>query len=112
MWFKSKATEKDRQCYFSRGKLGDNGRGAVYVYSKNGKALYVGESGRHIKRRMHDKTSPHKEKKWWNEWNQVAYLNIENRTDRLTLELLLILSLHPEHNIKPEARKIDDMFKS
>jgi hypothetical protein len=111
-WFASKATEKDRKTYFARGKLGDSGIGAVYVYSKNEEALYVGQSGRHIKRRMHDQTSPHKKKKWWKEWDKVAFLNIKNRTDRLTLELLLILSLQPKYNVKPEARKISEMYKT
>ena len=110
-WFLLDSTLKDREAYFAKGKLGDIGTGAVYVYfDKNKTPLYVGEAGRPIKRRMHDQTSPHKNKDWWKSWTTVRFLQIPNQTDRLTLELLLILSLNPSFNSKPGPRMFADMF--
>ena len=111
-WFSENATVKNRDEYFQRGKLGDTGIGAVYVYCQNEKAVYVGEASRPIKRRMHDQTSPHKKKPWWDSWDKVQFVNMANQTDRLTLELHLILGLQPTENIKPCARNIDEMFKT
>jgi hypothetical protein len=111
-WFLENATEKSRDVYFQNGKLDDSGIGAVYVYYQSGIAVYVGEASRPIKRRMHDQTSPHKKKPWWKSWDTVKFVNIANQTDRLTLELLLILGLEPTANIKPQSRKIDEMFKT
>jgi len=112
-FFWSKTSEKDRAAFFARGKLGDDGTGAVYAYfDEVGNALYVGEAGRPIKRRMHDQTSPHKEKLWWETWKTVRFLQVRDRTDRLTLELLLILALKPEFNSKPGARTFATMFEN
>lgn len=109
--FFDKAKLKTRKQYFAKGKLGDDGNGAVYAYfDRNGQALYVGEAGRPIKRRMHDQTSPHKEAKWWRSWESIRFLQVHDRTDRLALELLLILALRPTHNSKPGPRDISQMF--
>lgn len=102
---------KSREDYFSKGKLGDNGKGAVYVYfAASGEALYVGEASRPIKRQMHDQTSPHTTTAWWAAWGNVRFLQVNNRTDRLTLELLLILALKPVFDSKPGAREFGGMF--
>ncbi len=112
-WFLSTAILKERKDYVARGKLGDDGSGAVYVYfDKSGAALYVGEAGRPIKRRMHDQEAPHKKTKWWISWKNVRFLQVRNRTDRLVLELLLILAFMPRFNLKPGARELDAMFKN
>ncbi|MDP9686549.1 UNVERIFIED_ORG: hypothetical protein J2W82_000197 [Pseudomonas mohnii] len=104
---------KSRETYFERGKLGDNGKGAVYAYfNEDGKALYVGQAGRHIKLRQHDQTSPHKSKPWWETWVAVRFMPISNETDRITLEYLLIIALKPPYNSKPGPREIEAMFTS
>ena len=110
LWFENNCTAKSREIYFEKGKLTDKGTGAVYVYLKKGVAVYVGESSRPIKRRMHDKTSPHKKKPWWKTWDTVKFINLKDRTDRMTLELHLVLGLKPKENIKPASREIDKMF--
>ena len=111
-WFWSKSTEKTRTEYFAKGKLGDDGSGAVYIYlADNQSALYIGEAGRPIKKRMHDKESPHKCAGWWKRWKTVRFVQMRNRTDRLTLELLLILACKPLHNRKPGPRDYDEMFQ-
>lgn len=110
-WFTSAAFSKEREDFFAKGKLGDKGTGAVYAYyDANGNALYVGEASRPIKRRMHDQTSPHKTAQWWKSWTTVRFLQIQNRTDRIALELLLIFSLKPKFNSKPCSREFILMF--
>jgi hypothetical protein len=94
-------------------KLGDSGKGAVYAYfDKHQGTLYVGQAGRPIKRRMHDELSKHKLAKWWKSWETVRFVQLEDRTDRLTLELLLVLALKPKYNSKPGAREISKMFRA
>lgn len=111
--FYSNTEPKDRKTYFERGKLGDNGKGAVYAYfSEDGKALYVGQAGRRIKLRQHDETSPHKRKPWWEIWKTVRFIQISNETDRLAFECLLIIALKPPYNSKPGPREIQAMFCS
>ena len=62
-WFIQNSSGIDRTVFFERNGLGDNGTGAVYVYfDKEGTCLYVGQTGRRVKARLHDKTSPHKDK--------------------------------------------------
>ena len=110
-WFIDNAKKSGRSKYFERGKMGDDGTGAVYAYfSTDGKALYVGESSRYIKRRMHDQKSPQKYAEWWKSWSTVRFIQVKNRTDRITLELLLILSLQPMFNKKPGKRLFSKMF--
>jgi hypothetical protein len=110
-WFCAATSPQGRETYLAKGKLGDDGSGAVYVYfDENNVALYVGEAGRPIKKRMHDQTSPHTTTEWWDSWTSVRFLQIQDRTDRLTLELLLILAMKPKHNSKPGPREFDSMF--
>jgi hypothetical protein len=93
-----------------KGKLDDSGKGSVYVYYRNKTALYVGQTGRKVKSRLHDKTSPHKKAKWWKIWNNMRFMNLEKQEDRLVLEFLLILAYEPTHNKKPKALKISNLF--
>ncbi len=110
-WFCSDAFSKGHEDFLAKGKLGDNGTGAVYAYFDASRAaLYIGETSRPIKRRMHDKTSPHKNTEWWKKWTTVRFLQVQNQTDRLTLELLLILALKPKFNSKPGPREFATMF--
>ena len=112
-WFVAETTAKTFSEYMSKGTLGDAGKGAVYVYfDQDQNALYVGETGRAIKRRMHDKTSPHKGSRWWKKWTHVRLLPMPNRTDRLAMELLLVLALQPPYNTKPGARLASSLFSS
>jgi len=111
-WFIESSIKKSREDYESRGKLGDNGEGAVYAYiGRNNKIIYIGETSRNIKARQHDQKSPHKKQKWWKDWSEIRFLEVCDRTDRITLELLLILYLNPRENTKPGYRKISNMFK-
>ncbi|WP_114070887.1 GIY-YIG nuclease family protein [uncultured Comamonas sp.] len=112
-FFMSKTFVHDRSVFFARGKLGDDGSGAVYAYyDEHGKALYVGQSGRTIKSRMHDQTSPHKKTLWWETWKTMRFVQVRDCTDRLTLELLLILALQPAFNTKPGPRMLATMFEN
>ena len=109
--FLSSAKVGSRPLYFAKGQLGDSGQGAVYAYfAANESALYVGETKRRIKQRMHDQTSPHKDALWWNSWTTVRFLQVSDRTDRLALELLLILALKPAFNSKPGPREFAVML--
>ncbi len=111
-WFKSRATVRTRYQWEAKGQLGDQGNGSVYAFfDAQGHAVYVGETGRSIKSRQHDQTSPHKYARWWGRWTKVWFVALPNRTDRLTLELLLVLRLSPEFNVKPGRRKIKAMFE-
>lgn len=110
-WFLISTSPKSRIDFFAKRKIGDDGSGAVYAYfDKENEALYVGETSRPIKSRMHDQTSPHKSTVWWESWESVRFLQMKNRTDRLILELLLIIELQPKHNFKPGPRNFSDMF--
>ena len=48
---------------------------------------------------------------WWKSWKTVRFLQVQNETDRLTLELHLILALKPPHNSKPGSREFGSMFE-
>lgn len=110
-WFLSASVARSREDFDARGRLGDDGTGAVYAYfDKKGDAVYVGETSRPIKRRMHDRSSPHKEAEWWGSWSNVHFVQLQDRTDRLALELLLVLSLRPKFNSKPGPRPLAAMF--
>ena len=110
-WFdKTSCPAKGRKEFET--KLGDNGSGAVYAYyGKDGKALYVGQTGRKIKARQHDQTSPHKKKVWWKNWETMRFVQMSDETDRLILEFHLIMGLQPSENRKPKAKTIDELFK-
>jgi hypothetical protein len=94
-------------------KLKDSKKGSVYVYfDANLNALYVGETGGGIKARSNFITSKHRNATWWKRWKHIYFLPCSDRTDRLTLELLLILSYQPKGNTKPGPRLIKKMFPS
>lgn len=111
-WFFEASIIKTRAEYKARGGPGDEKTGAVYVYIGQGKEiLYVGQTGRGIKERANYLTARHNTAEWWDEWEHIRFLPLTDETDRLTLELLLILELKPRENKKPKYRKISDMFK-
>jgi len=111
--FMSSTAEKTRAEYFARGKLGDQGKGAVYVYSdKKGVALYVGQTSRQVKRRMHDQLAAHKLSIWWNDWDSMRFLPLANEADRFVLEALLIVSMKPRFNRRPSAESVSSLFAS
>lgn len=109
-WFEDRTVVIDKKTFNLRDKMDDNGSGAVYVYYKNDQAVYVGETRRRVKARKHDQTSPHKDKSWWNEWTHMRFCQISDLTDRLYLELLLIVAYNPIVNKKPAAKEISDFL--
>jgi hypothetical protein len=110
-WFEERTEKKSRELFKKKGKLGDNGTGAVYVYLDNkGRAFYVGQTSRKVKARMHDQTSPHKMQQWWPRWTHIRFIQLTDDMDRLTLEFLLILAYAPKYNYKPKAKDINDLF--
>lgn len=112
-WFWDASTKKPRKDFEARGKLGDKGTGSVYVYiGDNEEIIYIGETSRNIKDRQHDEKSPHKKQSWWKDWKEVRFLHVSDRTERITLELLLILQLKPRENTKPGYRELLWMFKT
>ncbi|MDD5273522.1 MAG: GIY-YIG nuclease family protein [Methylovulum sp.] len=111
IWFESKTTAKDRETFEAKGKLGDTNEGSVYVYyEQNGSALYVGQTSNGIKTRLHHQTSAHKTKLWWTNWTTMRFVQLPDETDRLVLELMLILAYSPRYNIKPKAKNLDTLF--
>ena len=56
--------------------------------------------------RANYESSLHYDTVWWKQWKRLRFLNIEVETDRLALELLLILALAPKHNLKPRFRPL------
>ena len=113
IWFEDRTQPKTRETFFAKGKLGDDGTGAVYVYyDEKGEALYVGITSRRVKSRLHDQTSPHKKKKWWNEWSFMRFVQLSDDMDRQILEFLLILSYSPKYNEKPKAKNLNELLPS
>lgn len=110
-WFRSVATNKTPTEWKKRGGLDDAGTGAVYAFfGAHDGALYVGQTSTSLKQRALYPTSRHYDALWWKNWRTVRFLNITDETDRLSLELLLILGLLPKHNKKPSARAMNDML--
>ena len=110
-YFEAGTKKITKATYAQKGGLGDKKGGAVYVYfDSDDRALYVGETGGGVKERTHIATSKHTDKEWWKKWQYVRYFPTTNRTDRLVLELLLILAYEPLYNVKPGQRSIDELF--
>ncbi|HCG6791005.1 hypothetical protein [Vibrio parahaemolyticus] len=102
-WFIQNSSGIYRAVFFERNGLGDNGTGAVYAYfDTDGTCLYVGQTGRRVKARLHDKTSPHKDKGWWEQWSEMRFVQESEESSRLLLEMLLIQAYKPSHNSKPK----------
>ncbi|MDD0841424.1 hypothetical protein [Pseudomonas sp. Gutcm_11s] len=112
-WFESQSIVLTKEEFGGRSPKGTSPKCGVYVYyGADAFALYVGQSGRRIKLRLHDQTSPHAQKPWWSNWTDLRFLAIENETDRLVLELLLILAYAPSYNRKPAGVPVDALFMS
>lgn len=110
-WFEERADIKTRKQFEARGGLADDGAGAVYAYfTAEGKAVYVGQTGRAVKSRLHDVTSPHKEKDWWSTWAFMRFVALQDGVDRLVLESLLIAGYEPTANEKPKSKSINELF--
>jgi len=106
-WFLAEACSRSPADWNKHGGLHDRGDGAVYAFSgQNGKSLYVGQTGASLKARANYETSRHYDTVWWAKWEMLRFLNIEGETDRLALELLLILALAPKYNLRPQFRPI------
>jgi hypothetical protein len=111
-WFEDRALIKTRTQFEKRSGLTDEGTGAVYAYfTAEGRAVYVGQTGRKVKARLHDVTSPHKKKHWWQSWTYMRFLPLADGVDRLVLESLLIAGYEPTANEKPKAKSISDLFQ-
>lgn len=110
-WFEAKSPALHRPEFEQRSKKGESPKCAVYVYyGDDGTALYVGQSKRRIKLRLHDQISPHRLKAWWASWATVRHLTLQDETDRLVLELMLILAYAPPHNRKPAGKDVAALF--
>lgn len=113
LWFEDRAEPKTRELFEAKGKLGDDGSGAVYAYfNENGEALYIGLTSRRVKARLHDKTSSHKNKPWWSQWVTMRFVQLADDMDRQILEFLLILSYAPKFNEKPKAKNLNELMPS
>lgn len=111
VWFEDRTLLICREQFKKKGGLNDAGTGSVYAYfTDEGKAVYVGQTGRSVKARLHDKTSAHKDSQWWSLWNQMRFVQLTDDMDRLVLEFLLILAYAPAENSKPKAKSIDDLL--
>jgi len=109
-WFLARACSRSPGDWNKRDGLSDSGDGAVYAFfGRNGSTLYVGQTGVRLKKRANFETSRHYGTVWWNKWTALRFLNIDVETDRLALELLLILALAPKHNVKPCFRPLAKM---
>ena len=112
-WFEEKSFEILKKEFDKHGslKLKDKRTGAVYAYfSKSNEVLYVGETGGGVKERTHFQTSRHTNAKWWGKWTHMRFLQVPIRTDRLVLELFLILDYQPTYNKKPGPRHVKQFF--
>lgn len=110
-WFEDQALRVERVAFEQRSKKGTAPKCAVYAYYDcDDNALYVGQSRRRVKSRLWDETSPHAEKGWWPLWTHMRHLGLVEETDRLVLELSLILAYAPPHNNKPAGKRVSDLF--
>ena len=109
-WFESESTAISADEFGKRSEKGKAPRCAVYVYYGTAGALYVGHTKRGLKARIYDQTSPHAKKPWWSQWHTVRYLPIKEETDRLVLEMMLVLAYQPPYNHKPAGKRVDDLF--
>lgn len=111
LWFESRTEKKSREQFEGKGKLGDEGTGAVYVYFNDcNEAMYVGLTSRRVKSRLHDQTSPHKKKDWWPKWSYMRFVQLPDDMDRQVLEFLLILAYSPKYNEKPKAKDLAELL--
>jgi hypothetical protein len=110
-WFEHSSLTLTRSAFEGRSAKGTAPRSAVYVYyGPEGQALYVGQSSRAVKARLYDQTSPHAKKAWWQHWTSIRHLTLGDETDRLVLELALIVAYAPPHNSKPAGKHVSSLF--
>lgn len=103
-WFEARTTRIQRSQFEMIGGLEDNRKGSVYVYYQDDNALYVGVTGGPVKGRIHFQTSPHKKRRWWKSWTHMRFCQISDQTDRIYLELLLIVAYKPLENKRPMGK--------
>jgi hypothetical protein len=66
VWFEDRTLLISREQFEKKSGLDDAGAGSVYAYFKDdGKVVYIGQTGRYVKSRLHDATSAHKNSDWW-----------------------------------------------
>ncbi|WP_200918014.1 GIY-YIG nuclease family protein [Jeongeupia sp. HS-3] len=110
-WFFERAIEKTPNDWSRHNSLQDQGIGAIYAFfGDTGQCLYVGQTTQTLKERANLRTSCHYEAPWWDHWTLLRFVNTENQTDQLVIEMLLILALSSEYNSKPAARNIHEML--
>lgn len=110
-FFTAKAEKRLLADWKRKGGLRDQKKGSVYVYfDSNRRALYVGETGGGIKERAGFPTARHRNQPWWRNWRYLYFYACSDQTERVTLELLLILAYRPKANRKPAARTIARMY--
>ena len=91
-----------------RGSFALRLRGGVYVVEDAAGVLYVGQTGRTLNARFFwTITDNHASKAWFERAQKLWFMPLSNATDRLLLELLLIVAYQPIFNKKPASRPID-----
>ena len=109
-WFYENATTKSQAEWSARNALQDNGKGAVYAFlNRRNACLYIGQTTQKLKSRANVNSSNHYQSDW-EKWTTLKFVNVPNKTDQIVLEMLLILELSPQYNVKPAARNIDDIL--
>lgn len=110
-WFEERAIQVRRADWEDEpARTGSMAKIVYGFFDREGQALYIGESGTTMKERVRSRTNSHRKKGWWHSWEFLKVAPVTERTDRLTLELLLILHHQPRHNSKPGPRSIKEMF--
>ncbi len=111
-WFETSSGRTHTRTEFeARAQIPDTGEGSVYVFLRaRGRSVYVGQTSRRIKNRLHDQRSPHKMKRWWDSWSRMRFVTLRDETDRKVLEMLLILAMKPTENEDLRPKPIQEMF--
>lgn len=89
----------------------DVGRGCVYAFFNEEKALYVGTTDTSVQSLLNEPTAAVVDSPWWPNWTSMRLLPLKSASDRLILEGLLILSLAPIANQKPGTAAVNQFLK-
>jgi len=82
---------RNRRVHKGLDRYPDNYKSGVYILWANNDIVYVGQTENFIKR-----IKTHKSKVW--KWNFVSWIPVEDKLDRLFIELLLIRKFKPKYN--------------
>lgn len=100
-----------RKVFHERGNAGAHKKCGVYAYCDHNKIpFYIGQTTGSIFARKNFPTSNHTKTPWWDKWENVLCLNIEDESEQRVLEALLILAYNPPGNSKFNGTTLDKMF--